>query len=76
MLISTQCNMEQGKAKTLYFKPQAGNLRLLLEMFLILKVKFLGELSTIGLKFKPFIGNVSNTKSEISRRIQYNRFEM
>ena len=49
---------------------------LLLEMFLILKVKFLGELGTIGLKCEPFIGNVSNTKSGISRRIKYNRFEM
>ena len=34
-------------------------------MFLILRVKFLGELSTIGCKFMAFIGIISDTKSEI-----------
>jgi len=43
------------------------NLWFLLEIFLILRVKFLGELSTISCKFMAFIGNISDTKSEISR---------
>jgi hypothetical protein len=45
----------------------AVNLWLLLGIFLILRVKFLGEISTISCKFMAFIGNIFDTMNEISR---------